>query len=118
MVSAFYAIGLIANPFIFRNKLDSIKTNKNLSYKILTYRSALIVRYALIEGLTFFAVVAAFISNNLIFMAYAGFTLLTMAYRRPTREMLIGDLELDSDEIDSINNPDAIIAEYNPARGY
>lgn len=110
VVSAFYAIGLIANPYIFRSKLAGINNNEDLGYKISIYRGALITRYALLEGLTYFALVATFLTNQFSFLGYAGLSVLMLIYWRPSKENLISDLELNSDEIDIINNPDAIIA--------
>lgn len=110
VVSAFYAIGLIANPYIFRSKLASIKNNQDLGHKISNYRSALITRYALIEGLAYFSLVATFITSRFIFLAYLAFSVLLLIYWRPTKENLIADLELNRDETGIINNPDAVIS--------
>lgn len=110
VVSAFYAIGLMANPYIFRSKLASIKKNQDLGYKLSLYRGALITRYAIFEGLAYFSLVATLVTNQFIFLAYTAFSVVVLIYLKPSKENLITDLALNVDEIEVINNPDAIIA--------
>jgi len=116
VVSAFYAIGITVNPYIFRWRLASIKKNQDLGYQLAYYRGVLITRYALLEGLTYFALVATLLTYQYIFLAFAALSVLLMFFARPTKENLITDLQLNREEIDRINNPDisfSIIADTN-----
>jgi hypothetical protein len=51
-------IGIFGSNFIFKKRLRKIVDKTNLNEKMEDYRSALILKFALIEGPSFFAIVA------------------------------------------------------------
>ena len=105
--------GLFFSNLIYKNKLSELKEKNDLNIKMTNFRGVLIVRYAFIEGPTFFAFVATILTGNLVFLAFIVLMILAMIYWRPTKNSVIADLELNYQEVEIINNPDSIIAEFS-----
>jgi len=68
LVPIFALIGIFASNLVFRKKLKGIREKSNLKEKMEDYRSALIIKLALIEGPSFFTVVAYLLTGNYIFL--------------------------------------------------
>jgi len=113
IIPVFSLGGLFVSNWIYKNKLSELKEKKDLIVKMANYRDILIVRYALMEGPTFFAFVAIMLTGNLVYLAYLILMILFMIYWRPTKNSVIADLELNLNESTIVLNPDSIIAEFN-----
>ena len=113
MVPIFTLGGLLFSNWFYKNKLSELKANNDLNIKMTNYRGILIVRYALIEGPTFFAFVAVLKTGNLLCLPFIGLMILAMIYWRPTRNSAIADLELSQQEVAIVENPDSIITEFS-----
>lgn len=116
MISA--AAGLLASDRVFKIKLNKAKGITDLKEKMTSYRSALIVRYALIEAPAFVAIVSVMLTNDNRFFILALFLTGVLAYHRPTRDKAITDLALDQKEIAIIETDDAIVAEFERSADY
>ena len=104
-------IALLSANIFYKSKLKTFKDSDSLQNKLTTYRGLLIMRYASAEGASFFAVVAAFITETPFFLIFVGLLLLLMIYWRPTRESLKADLQLSVQEVSAIDDPDAVVIE-------
>jgi divalent metal cation (Fe/Co/Zn/Cd) transporter len=83
----------------YRKKIDKIvNSNLNLNDKFNKYREALIAYYAACEGAALFAVICLFLTGNYWFIVIAITMLSAMWYRMPTKQRLITDLQLSSQE--------------------
>ena len=109
-VTAFAAIsGIFAGNMIFRKRLEQLIELKNLNGKLTGYQSALIVKYALIEGPAFFTVVAYLLTTNVLFPVIAVFLVVVMVLSAPRKDKLISDLNFSTKETSVFENPDSVI---------
>jgi uncharacterized membrane protein len=109
MVCGFVAGGYLGSRFLFRNSMKTAKEKTSLAEMMAHYRSALIVRYALLEGPSMFAVIAFLITGDYIFLGVAGFIIVIFITMPPTKSNAIRDLELNPDEERKINDPEQVI---------
>ena len=72
LVPGLVITGILASNIVYRIKLNTVKGSGDLKTKMMGYREALIIRYALLEGPALFALVAIFITNNVNFLVYPG----------------------------------------------
>ncbi len=103
--------GLFGGEYIFKIQLKRAKSQPQLTQKMVQYQSANIIKYALIEGVALFSIVAALMTSSVWFLIFAGFLVLVLASYYPSVEKAIRDLELNNDEKKQVNNPDAYISE-------
>lgn len=93
---------IFAGRFVANNRLQAIKGEADLDKKLEEYRSVSMIRWSLIEGVTLFAVVAYFLTG---LSTLALVVLALSAYfftQRPRPELLITELELNSQERSAI----------------
>ncbi len=102
-------VGVFASAFLFKKKLNGINGRSNLKEKMEDYRSALIVKLALIEGPSFFTIIAFLLTGNYIFLGIAVMLIIVFLIYKPSQTKFINDLELTNKELDLINNADAVI---------
>ena len=101
--------GIFAGNMIFRKRLEQLVELKNLNEKLTGYQSALIVKYALIEGPAFFTVVAYLLTTNVLFPVIAVFLVVVMVLSAPRKDKLISDLNFSTKETSVFENPDSVI---------
>jgi len=98
IVPAFAITGILGSTRIFKSQLSPLRQKKELTGKMEGYRSALIVRYALIEGPAFFAIVVYMLTGIPMYLGIAGLVLLSFLTLKPTAGKAAIDLELNPDE--------------------
>ena len=103
--------GIIASYTIHQYRLKAIHSKNNLIDKLTAYRSALIIRYALLEGPALFALAAFWASANFLFFGFALLNLALFLFCLPSKRRAINELQLNEDELAAINNPSMIVAE-------
>ena len=101
--------GIIGSKLIFKRKLNDCSNKSNLYEKLTEYRSALIIKFAIIEGATFISIISYLLTGDLILLAIAGLLIIVFLTYRPTKEKLFFDLELSHSEKKLLNNPDTEI---------
>lgn len=111
IVPVFVVGGLFASNILFKNFLNTARGKKNLYEKLSFYRSALIIRYALLEGPSFFAIVSFLLTGDYLFLGLSGLIILVFFTLNPTVEKAVNDLELHSEESYAINNPKTLMNE-------
>lgn len=109
IVPAMVVGGLIGSFLLFKNRLEASKREPDLINKMVNYRSALIVRYSFLEGPSLFAIVIYLISYNIFFLALSGFIIIIFLLIKPTKDKAINDLMLSPGEINTLNDPNAIV---------
>lgn len=102
-------IGSYTSNFIFRKKLSEIKKKSSLKEKMEEYRSAFIIRLALIEAPSFLTVVAYLLTGNYLFLGIVVALLIVFFIYSPNQSKFIAELELTKSESDMINNPETVI---------
>jgi len=87
---------------IYNQMILKFDSSTNLHQKISHYRTAKIVSWAMIEGACFFAVVATMLTSNYLYVAVYIFLFGYFFLMRPSKESLIRDMHLNSEESDLI----------------
>jgi hypothetical protein len=90
--------GFMAGYLIFKQQLVIIRGKRTLGEKVISYQTALIMRYALLEGPSLLAIVAYLLNGNLFYLAVAGLLMLYFLFLRPTMEKVENDLDLNFNE--------------------
>lgn len=109
-ITAFAAIaGIFTGNLLFRKRLEQLVELKSLKEKLTGYQSALIVKYAVVEGPVFFCVVAYLLTANILFPVIAVFLVFVLVLFAPRKDKLISDLNLSLTETNELNKPDALI---------
>ena len=103
--------GFLSSRFIFKARLNTIKNQDNLIVKMTDYRGTLIIKYALLEGPSFFSIVVFLLTGDYLFLGLSGLIIVYFFFIRPTSEAAVNDLELSIMEVQYINDPDCEIAE-------
>jgi len=102
------AIGsLILSTILFKKNLGMAINNPTLKGKLMGYQTALITRFAPLEGASLFGIVAYLQTGNLLFILITGLIMLYFLSLRPTKDRIANDLNLsyedkmlfDSDEV-------------------
>ena len=99
-VFAFYGV---------KKRLSLSKSKTSLLQKLNDYRAALIIRYALLEGATFFSLVSYLMTGDQLFLYISISIIAIFIIIKPSIQNVINDLELNPGEIHIISNPDSII---------
>ena len=84
---------------LFKKRLETTES-QNLDEKLATYRGAMIVRAALMEGSGFFGIVCFLLTGNNGFILLAAIILAIIAYFFPTRERMATELGISSSELE------------------
>ena len=108
-VPAFAFIGIFLSNFLFKKKLYGINVKPTLKEKMEDYRSALIIKFALIEGPSFFTVVAFLLTGNYIYLGIIAILIIVFLIHAPNKSKFIHDIELSKNELELIDNPNAEI---------
>jgi hypothetical protein len=99
LVVPIMAIGsFTASVIVFKQLLNAATAKEPLSAKITAYQSALIVRFALLEGASLFGIVTFLLTGNLLFIGISGLLVLYFLIIRPTKDKVQTDLNLSYEE--------------------
>ncbi len=109
LVPIFALYGVIAGSIIFKKKLNLSKSKTSLIEKLNDYRTASIIRYALLEGSSFFSLVSYLLTGDSLFLYLSILIIAIFIILKPSAEKVIIDLELNPGETQIISNPDSII---------
>lgn len=101
--------GVFTGNLLFRKRLEQLVELKGLKEKLMGYQSALIIKYALVEGPAFFSVVAYLLTANLLFPAITLVLISIFILYAPGKDKLISDLNLSRKESEIFDKPDAAI---------
>jgi len=102
---------LFGGDFIFKNQLKKTKIHPALTQKMMQYQTANIIKYATIEGVALFSIVAALLTLSVWFLVIAGILVLVLASYYPSVDRAIKELDLNIDEQKQVRTPDAYISE-------
>lgn len=92
-------VNIAVSTVIFNAKIKKIKNEPIFETKLASYRSASIIRYALMEMPSLFAAVIFLLSGNFWFLGITAFIILILLFIRPTPEAMAKHLELNYEEI-------------------
>jgi hypothetical protein len=113
LVPIFVAAGIYASHIMYKNRINITKEKLTLIEKMSDYRSALLLRWALLEFPSFFSIIAFFLTGDFFFLGITALIIVFFINIKPNIEKASIDLELSIGDKMAINDPDAIIAEIN-----
>lgn len=93
LVALLAAGGFILGSFIFRKQIAE-SMGKTMIEKLVIYRQAMIIRFALLEGPGLFSIVLFFFTGNYLYMVITGAMVLFMMLNRPTDDLIAQHLML------------------------
>ena len=93
---------MFVSRVIYNQMISKFPTEGNLLQKISNYRTAKIVAWAMIEGACFLALIVTMLTSNYLYVAVFIFLFGYFFLIKPSKESLIRDMRLNSDEIDII----------------
>jgi len=103
--------GIYGSNYIFKIKISSIKQTMTLFNKLLEYRSASILKWAILEAPSFFAIIGYFLTGDMTFIIITLAIISFFAMNRPTPEKTCIELELETQDKIRLLDPDAMISE-------
>lgn len=101
--------GVAGGHVISTSKIKALKDFKSLGEKLSGYRTGLILRYALLEGPSLFALVNYLKSGNITFLTISAMLVAITILFRPSKERAIIDLEPNPTEKKALEDPDAVL---------
>jgi len=102
--------GVVVGKIVFQNRLNSAKTKPTLKEKMTEYRTALVIRYAFLEGPTFFSLVSLLLTGYSLFLIVPCIVIAFFLTIRPSPDRAVMELELSNEESRQVYNADAFIA--------
>jgi hypothetical protein len=111
LVPAIIVAGVFGSSVLFKVQLKSIKAKPELKDKLNDYRGASLIKYAMLEAPSMFAIVCYLLTVNIIFLGYAGLIIVLFLLNRPSPESAVNDLELNQSDKMKILDPNAIVGE-------
>ena len=112
VVPLLVAASVTGAVLVFRKLVNNLKLKPGLIGKMTGYRTALMVRFALLEGATLIAIAVFLVTGYWLVLAMAGLMIVFFFTYRPSPERAALDLELNTNERIKIEDQDAVIAEY------
>lgn len=101
--------GFVAGQLLFKQQVNKLSGETSLKEKIKGYQGAVIVRFALLEGPSLFAIAAFLMTKNLLFLLVSGVIILYFISLRPTKERTENDLNLSFEEKLTFGREDEIL---------
>lgn len=98
VVPGLVIVGIVASNALFSSRIKNIKEKQDFSAKLEAYRSVSIMRWALLEGPSLFAIICYFLTGNNKFLLMAGILIVIFVLKRPSKDKLVQDLELNQAE--------------------
>lgn len=102
IVPVFGLIMMFISRMIYNLMISKYEAGSGLVQKISYYRTAKIVSWAMIESACLFAIVATMLTSNYLYVAVFIFLFGFFFLMKPSKESLIRDMRLNSDESDLI----------------
>lgn len=96
--------GISAGNFLYKTVISKATNKNTLDGKLQVFLQASIVKYALLEGIALLSLFASFISNNSLYILFAIGIAIYIFTLKPTKEKIIRDLKLNSEERKEILN--------------
>ena len=95
--------------YLLKAKLYLLKAEGDLKTKMDGYKEMVISRFAFLTSPCFIVIAAIARTNNLNYLLYVVFVVIILIIKRPTIQLAIAELDLNSEQILALKNPDSII---------
>ena len=104
-------LGIGFSWLLFSARIKALRSLPNATDQYTGYRSACILRYAILEGSSLIALVCFILSNDYLFLVIPAFIILVFIAIRPTKAALLKHLQPAYDQQMLIEDPDAVLYE-------
>lgn len=94
VVPVIIILGILLGNFIFKKLINRTFRQESLKTKLDNYLSALIIKFAFVEGPSLLALVAYLLSGNLIYMFFAIGLMIYFFTLKPSKNSIITTLKL------------------------
>jgi hypothetical protein len=98
LVPAMALGGFLIGNILFRKLIQVARKYPDLKEKLTAYRGALITSYAIPEGCSLFAIIAALLTSQLLYLGIAVIVMFYFLTLRPRPERIVKDLDLSPSE--------------------
>lgn len=102
VIPIFGLMMMLTSWMIYNQLISKIKSETNLLHKIIQYRTFKLISWAMIESACILALVATLLTSNYLYIVVFIFLLGYFILLRPSKESLVRDLSLNSDESEII----------------
>ncbi len=109
IVAVLAIANLIISTQVSKALVNKAKEKNTLKEKLMGYRSALIVKYALLEGVSLFASTLLLLTGDMFFFIIAALIIGIFLLYRPSKEKTIAELDLHHTEQALIEDEEATI---------
>ncbi len=96
--------GISMSYFLYRSKITAARTKETATEKMNEFRTACMLRWALLEFPAFLSIIAFMLTANMVFLGGFGIIFFAFLLARPTIEKMAADLELGFDETEELTN--------------
>jgi hypothetical protein len=104
MVVPTLALGSIFGSFVvFKGKMSKVREITDITTKLNEYRGAQIVRWALYEGPSFFAIMAYMLTGQIFYLGIVLIAIILFVTTIPSMDRLMKDLELTWEDENKLN---------------
>ena len=118
IAAAYLAIAVAVSYWLFGLRVQAAKQQIGLSDKLNTYRTASIIRFALIEGAVLLVVVFYLLTANLVLLGIAGIGLVVLALHHPNPVKLKMDLDLSPAELARLEDDSDMVVQSPMVRKF
>ncbi len=98
------AAGYFLSQLVFKKQIEAISEEEKLSTKLGKYQIATLIKYALLEGPGFLALIAYFWSGNALYLVIAVALITYLFVQRPTVNKIKKELPLTLEEQKQFDN--------------
>lgn len=109
IVTVLAVSSLLISTQVSKAIINKAKANNTLKKKLEGYRSALIVKYALLEGPSLFSCTFLLLTGNLFFFVIPMLIIAIFFMHKPSKEKAIADLDLHYTEQDLLKDDEAVV---------
>lgn len=102
---------LILSLLLFRWKIKQLVEEKKIGRKLQEYRTALLLRWAIIEGACYFCIIGFGLLRVNLVLALAVFLFAYFVMQKPTVIKAVTDLDLNAIERERLERPDEVLYE-------
>ncbi|MCL5244722.1 hypothetical protein M4I21_02805 [Cellulophaga sp. 20_2_10] len=102
--------GIYLSNYVFKKKIEPILDKKSLKQKLGVYQSALIYKFAFVEGAAFVCLVFALSNSNLFYLSFTGLIIIYFITLRPTKDKIEQQLQLKGAQKEQFKREDDVIS--------
>ena len=110
VIPIFAIAGIALSYFVKHIRLRSARQRENLTRKLPEYQTTMIIQSGILETLGMLTAMSYFLLSEPLFLALTAAIAIIMLRNMPTKNKAIQDLSLNQEEVDTINDPEAVVS--------